>query len=185
MIHYASRPIRATILLLAMAGFLTACGDKQEDSQPSSLSSLHITQQDECHLCGMLIKGFPGPKGAIQIDSATALRKFCSSNDLFAYLLQPENVQLKKQAYVHDMANADWHTPDDEAFVQVEEAWYVIEHKLKGAMGPTIASFGKQEAAENFVQNHQGKIIRFQDISLELISQLSQSMHSMESGHQH
>lgn len=185
MIHYSSRPICASILLLALAGFLTACGDKQEDSQQSLLTSLHITQQDECHLCGMLIKGFPGPKGAIQVDSAKALKKFCSSNDLFAYLLQPENAQLKKQAYVHDMANADWHTPDDEAFVNVDNAWYVIEHQLKGAMGPTIASFGKREAAENFVQNHQGRIIRFEDISLELISQLSQSMHSMESGHQH
>jgi copper chaperone NosL len=181
--QHSSRPIRISILLLALTGLLIACGDTQPDSPQSTLTSMHINQQDECHLCGMLIKGFAGPKGAIQTDSKNALKKFCSSNDLFAYLLQPENVQLKKQAYVHDMSKADWQTPDDQAFVQVEEAWYVIGHRLNGAMGPTIASFTSQQSAEQFIQQHQGKLIRFGEINLELLNSLSQQMHSMDHMH--
>jgi len=183
MIQLSQQNLRISLLLLALSFNLIACGENQQAPEQTRISSMHITDQDECHLCGMLIKGFPGPKGGIQGIKNSTMKKFCSNNDLFAYLLQPENTQLKSQAYVHDMAQADWQQPNDEAFVQAQAAWYVIEHQLTGAMGPTIASFASQKAAENFVQAHQGRIIRFEDISLALINQLSQNMHSMESGH--
>ncbi len=171
------------VVILLLSSLMAGCNDTPQQSNQSSLSSMHIMQGDECHLCGMLIKGFPGPKGAIQVNANNALRKFCSSNDLLAFLLQPENAQYKHLAYVHDMANAMWDTPDDTAFILVEDAWYVINHAKPGAMGPTLATFSTQVSAEHFAAQHQGQIIRFNDISLDLLGSLSLRMHEMHSHH--
>jgi copper chaperone NosL len=65
-----------------------------------------------------------------------------------------------------------WNRPSDEHFVNVQQAWYVIGHKKKGAMGPTLASFNEKQSAEEFIQQQGGRILRFNEIDLELLAEL-------------
>lgn len=162
---------RLLIMLLVLAP-LAGCG-KQEDAQ-ERLPPIAIEQGDECHVCGMLISRFPGPKGEAFVRNSKTPLKFCSTRDMFSFLLQPEAGSNVTQVYVHDMAKTDWDHPSDRAFIDAKKAWYVIGQPLKGAMGPTLASFKNRVDAEEFVERHGGRVLRFKDVTLEELARLSE-----------
>lgn len=124
-------------LLLA----LTLSGCSEQEKAEISLDPVAIHSGDECHVCGMVILEWPGPKAeSINKQNGETL-KFCSTTDLFAWWLQPENKTLQAQIYVHDMARAHWDDPEDDYLVEARDAWYVTGTDLIGAMGPTLVSF--------------------------------------------
>ena len=131
-----------------------------------------IESGDECHLCGMLITQFSGPKGEIFNKKATKAHKFCSTRDLFSYYLQPENKRQVQQILVHDMAQTPWDKPNDEHFINAKTAWYVKEHNQQGAMGATLAAFSTEHDAKLFIKNYGGKTLRFNDITFELLANI-------------
>lgn len=132
-----------------------------------------ISVGDECHVCGMEIINFPGPKAQAFVRHQHAPLKFCSTVDLFGWLLQPDTPAILHSAYVHDIGAAPaWNKPSDEHFVNVQQAWYVIGHKKMGAMGPTLASFKEKQAAVKFIKQQGGRILRFNEIDLELLAEL-------------
>ncbi len=153
------------LLLLALGG----CGEQQQ-AGPRPPVPFH--DGDECHVCGMLIARFPGPKGEAWVRGGARPLKFCSTRELFGWLLQPDSAALAEAVYVHDMAQNDWQHPDDTRLVDARKAWYVVGSDLKGAMGPTLASFARREDAEAFAGRHGGRIIRYQDITLDLLVNL-------------
>ena len=148
---------------------LHACNsDKSQQQQPRL--AVAYERADECHLCGMVITRFPGPKAQLFEREVSGVRKFCSTRDMFSYLLQPENTHRITDIYVHDMAKAPWAEPDDSFMINARDAWYVVNHKQSGAMGPTLASFGKQGDAEQFVTANGGSVVRFDQITLQLLT---------------
>ena len=120
----------------------------------------------------MIITNFPGPKGQLVERGKNHNMKFCSTRDMFAYLLDPEHQHNVQSAFVHDMAVTPWDHPDEETYIDARKAWYVVGSSQKGAMGPTLASFSKEKAAKAFAAEYQGKLYRFEDLSLELISSM-------------
>jgi len=50
-----------TLLAMLLAFGLAGCGEKEEVQQSLEPVAFHDT--DECHVCGMIISDFPGPKG--------------------------------------------------------------------------------------------------------------------------
>lgn len=158
-------------VLFAILLSLSTIGCDREQNAPVTHGPEPIDAGDECHLCGMIITNFPGPKGEAVIGKQHTL-KFCSTRDLFAYLLQPESAAVVKEVYVHDMAATNWDTPADEAMVDAHDAWYVIGQPLKGAMGPTLASFLHQKDAQAFAARYGGTLSRFDEITLDIITNL-------------
>lgn len=157
-----------------MAVALAGC-DRQDKSGTGIPVLSPITSTDTCYVCGMTIKNFPGPKAQAFIKHSDTPLKFCSTTDLFSWLLQPDTPPLLRAAYVHDMgaAGVTWASPSDKHYIPVREAYYVINHDLSGAMTPTLASFKEEQAAHDFIKKHGGKIVRYEDISLELLSNMS------------
>ena len=153
------------LLLLAFGG----CGEQQQ-AGPRPPVPFH--DGDECHVCGMLIARFPGPKGEAWVRGGARPLKFCSTRELFGWLLQPDSAAVAEAVYVHDMAQNDWQHPDDTRLIDARSAWYVAGSRLQGAMGPTLASFARREDAEAFAGRHGGRIIRYQDITLDLLVNL-------------
>lgn len=151
---------------IPLAG-LAACGD--DPGPPVAQAPVPIDEGDACHMCGMFIKHFPGPKGQCYVRGAEAPLKFCSTRDLFGFTTQPENEHTVQSVFVHDMAATDWAEPDDAAFVDGRLAHYVICHPLRGAMGPTFASFRERAAAEAFAAEHRGRILAFGEIDAERV----------------
>ncbi len=128
-----------------------------------------IESADECHLCGMIISNFPGPKGEAYQDGKETINKFCSTKDLFAFILQPENARQVREVFVHDMSKTPWHKPEDEYFINAKEAWFVTGSSQKGAMGPTLASFAHEEDAIAFSKEFGGKLVRYDEITTDML----------------
>ncbi|WP_126454894.1 nitrous oxide reductase accessory protein NosL [Sulfuriflexus mobilis] len=168
---YFTTSIGVVAALLVTSMIVSGC-DKAD--QPDSSQVLEkISAGDECHVCGMEIIGFPGPKAQAFVRHQNAPLKFCSTIELFAWLLQPDTKAILHSAYVHDMGAAgSWDKPSDEHYVNAHQAWYVVGHSRLGAMGLTLASFQKKQDAENFIEQYGGRLLDFNAIDLELLAEL-------------
>ncbi|MBI1422318.1 MAG: nitrous oxide reductase accessory protein NosL [Gammaproteobacteria bacterium] len=159
------------LLCVVFLPLLTGGCDKAE-SPTVKQPPVAIVSGDECHVCGMTISRFPGPKGEAYVRGATKPFKFCSTRDLFSWFLQPENKVSATSIYVQDMGATDWAHPGDSTFIDARSAWYVANQSLQGAMGPTLASFASKADAEKFIKKNGGQLLRFQDVTLELVATL-------------
>ena len=171
-------------VMALLAVFLTGCSESEElvTEKPAPV---HFESGDECHVCGMIITSFDGPKGQAITAREPETRKFCSTRDMFSWVLQPENAKRDHTLYVHDMAQTNWESPDDTALIDAREAFFVVGSERTGAMGPTLASFASESSAVAFANEFGGEVVEFEDVTMEHLTQdMSQTMsgHNMEMG---
>ncbi|PSF12545.1 nitrous oxide reductase accessory protein NosL [Marinobacter shengliensis] len=171
-------PLTKWLIAALTAITLAGCsnGEQQTAAKPDPV---HFDSGDECHVCGMVITSFPGPKGQAFTERQQHTRKFCSTKDMFAWFLQPENENRDHTLYVHNMAETHWDHPDDTHLIDAREAWYVVGSERTGAMGPTLASFETESEATDFAAEYGGQVIGFADITLEHLN-AGMAMHGME-----
>lgn len=171
----------AWLLATAFAVLLTACSD--EPKKEISTDPVAFHSGDECHVCGMLITEWPGAKGqSINTQNGQTL-KFCSTVDMFSWLLQPENRTLQAKIYVHDMSKTHWDSPEDEHLMDAREAWFVTGSRLLGAMGPSLASFSDRDSAEQLVAEQGGRVLAFNEIDLDVLQEISHAGHEFAAEH--
>jgi copper chaperone NosL len=159
-----------TVLIIGVTT-LMSCSDKAEQ-QKMLHQAVAIESADECHLCGMLITRFDGPKGEVfRKETGEQVFKFCSTLDLFSYYLDPENKRNVAQILVHDMSKMPWGSEsiDDKYFIDAKTAWYVAGSEKTGAMGKTLASFSQQSDAQAFAKEFGGKVLSFADINYDVL----------------
>ena len=149
------------------------CSQPQQ-SQQQVQQPVAIEAADECHLCGMLVANFGGPKAelfkkGITEQEGKKVHKFCSTRDMFSFYLDPENKRNVTTIYVHDMSKSPWNEPNDSYFIDARTAWYVAGSSQTGAMGKTLASFAKQVDAEQFAQEFGGQVLSFAQIDLSVL----------------
>ncbi|SFY19521.1 MULTISPECIES: nitrous oxide reductase accessory protein NosL [unclassified Pseudomonas] len=168
--YKASRLLAGIVVCLALAGCEKAAAPS------SSEATLAFHPGDECHVCGMVITDFPGPKGAAV--GAGGVKKFCSPAEMLGWWLQPENHRADVKLYVHDMGRGHWDAPDDAHLIDARTAWFVVGTGLKGAMGVVLASFSDAQAARKLASETGGRVLRLEDIDQELLGQAS-AMSSM------
>lgn len=161
------------LLLLVPLAVLSGCGE-EEDKIAMVQQAVAMESSDECHLCGMIITNYPGPKGQLYSRGKQGNMKFCSTRDMFAFIVDPENQHNIQQAFVHDMAVTHWDHPDEETYIDAKQAFYVIGHNRKGAMGPTLASFSKQKDAKAFAKMQGGQVLTFDQITLQVLINMNQ-----------
>lgn len=158
---------RGIILCLVLLSTLSACSD--DSAQQTVIhKAVAMESSDECHLCGMLITHFDGPKGEIfRKEQGEKVYKFCSTRDMFSYYLDPENTRNVSQILVHDMSKMPWGSEsiDDKHFIDAKSAWFVIGSEKTGAMGKTLASFSLQKDAQAFADEFGGSVLSFKDIN--------------------
>lgn len=153
---------------LLSVGFLTGCGGEEK---VDGISPVPFDKHDRCHVCGMVISHYEGPKAEIFIKGAEGEAvKFCSGRDAFSFALQPENARRLKAFFIHDMARADWNKPDDEMLTDATAAYYVIGSNAQGVMGPEPVAFSSREKAAVFSQNHGGSIVTYSEVTLEALN---------------
>lgn len=149
-----------TLLTLLFGLLLAACGEPEQQAQ--TLGPVAFHPSDECHVCGMVIADFPGPKG--EAVEKGAVKKFCSTAEMLGWWLQPENRHLQARLYVHDMGRSEWDKPDDRHLIDASTAYYVAGTQLKGAMGVVLASFADEQAALELAAREGGRVLRFEEI---------------------
>lgn len=166
--HFLNKLARLSALILLPVVLLSGCNG--EDKTSAMVQQVVALQSsDECHLCGMIITNYPGPKGQLYSRGITGNMRFCSTRDMFAFIVDPENQHNIQQAYVHDMAVTPWDHPDEETYIDAKQAYYVVGHGKKGAMGPTLASFSKRADADAFADAEGGKVYTFEQVTLDLL----------------
>jgi len=154
--------LRSSRLLLAAALLLGLAACNEPETSEQALAPVAFHAGDECHVCGMAISDFPGPKG--EAVEKGKVRKFCSTAELLGWWLQPENRTLQAKLYVHDMGRSTWEKPDDQYLIDATSAYYVAGTHLKGAMGAVLATFAKEEDAQRLAAEQGGRVLRFDDI---------------------
>lgn len=170
------RTLFAMLLALGLAG----CGEQEQAQQ--SLDPVGFHDTDECHVCGMVITDFPGPKGqAVEKDG---VYKFCSTAEMLGWWMQPENRMLDAKLYVHDMGRSAWDSPDDEHLIDATSAYYVAGTQLKGAMGAVLATFAEERAAQKLAAEQGGRVLRFEEIDQTVLQEASSAMPHDMSDHQ-
>ena len=75
---------------VCVAAMLSGCGGEEA---PKAHQPVPIGAHDRCHLCGMVIVHYEGPKAQIFIKDVEEPLKFCSGRDAFTFALQPENAR--------------------------------------------------------------------------------------------
>jgi len=170
--------IRASrsLLVLLFGLLLAACSEPETEQK--NLDPVAFHGSDECHVCGMIITDFPGPKG--QAVDKSAVKKFCSAAEMLGWWLQPENRIGTAKLYVHDMGRSEWLKPDDSHLIDATHAFYVVDlgdSGLKGAMGAVIASFADEQAAHKLATIHGARVLRFEEINQDVLQQAAKMQH--------
>lgn len=143
--------------------------------------ALEPTNDTACALDGMLLKEHPGPKA--QIHYAEGKPDFsCDLKELFATVLMPEQKRRVTALFVQDMGKTDWDHPTGN-WINAKTAYYVVGSKKLGSMGPTFGSFGSAQDAEEFVKKEGGKIVRFDQVTPDMVGTSGSAAHDMKTGH--
>ena len=153
--------LRIALLLPALV-ILAAC---TPDAPPAT--AREISAGTACALDGMLLGDYPGPKAQIHYADGN-LEFFCDTVEMFNMVLRPESARRVRAVYTQDMGKADWKTPRGH-WVDARQALYVHGSRLKGSMGPTLASFAKRADAEAFARQNGGGVLRFDEVQLDMV----------------
>lgn len=149
----------ATVLMTSLL-ILVGCG---EEIKPNPQE---ITTGTFCSLDGMLLLDYPGPKAQIHYDQGPP-DFFCDTVEMFAIYTRPEQQKRILAVYTQDMGKADWTKPQGH-WIDAKAGFYVAHSRQTGSMGPTLASFAREEDAREFVKQYGGEIFRFEQITPEM-----------------
>lgn len=156
--------MRKRAVVLAMVLGLSACGK----TETAAVEPISLAQGVSCSLDGMLLLDYPGPKAQIHYDHGDP-DFFCDTVEMFSIYLRPEQQKRIRAAYTHDMGKASWEAPREE-WIDATKAFYVIDSNKLGGMGPTLASFARQEDAQAFAKANGGKVLRFDEVTIDMVS---------------
>ena len=167
-------PIRFRILIatLCTVAALGGCGERAE----TPVVAVEIDPATTCDLDGMLLADYPGPKAQIHFKGEAKPAFYCDTVEMFNTLLKPEQVKPIQAVLVQDMGKAEWDQPRGNWF-DARTGVYVLDSKRRGSMGPTIASFSREADAQAFVATNGGKVLRFADITRDMVDLSGGAMH--------
>ncbi|WP_407178583.1 nitrous oxide reductase accessory protein NosL [Bradyrhizobium sp. STM 3562] len=149
----------ALLAPIALAG----CNEKPASALPPPHK---MTAEAIGHYCGMNLLEHGGPKGQILAASLIEPVWFSSVRDTIAFTMLPDEPKDIQVIYVSDMAKApSWDKPGADNWVEARKALFVIESRAKGGMGGEEAvPFSDRAAAEKFVAENGGRVVRFADV---------------------
>ncbi len=153
-----------TFLAVVLAGGILTLAGCGEEVKPDPQE---ITTGTYCALDGMLLLDYPGPKAQIHYDQGPP-DFFCDTMEMFAIYLEPEQRKRVVAIYTQDMGKADWTKPQG-YWIDARTGFYVTGSRRAGSMGPTLASFAREEDAQAFVKRYGGQALRFDQVTPETV----------------
>ena len=151
------------LLALLLASFAFGCSKKEQTTK-----AVEIDRTTSCSLDGMILMDYPGPKAQIHYDKGEP-DFFCDTMEMFSIYLRPEQKKRVKALFTQDMGKTPWEQPTGN-WIDAKSAHYVIGSKKMGSMGPTLASFARMEDAQAFIKQYGGKILRFDEVTLNMVA---------------
>ncbi len=160
--------IHAVLLpLLALATLMLAACDRQVGFDERA-QAVALTEDTLCFYTGLRLSDFAGPKAQLHFTGDTP-RFYADTIKMLHVMLNPDpRAGAVRAAFVQDMSDSDWYAPGDR-WIDARDAWYVEGSALIGPLGPTLASFSSQMAAERFAAEHGGATLRFADVTADMV----------------
>jgi copper chaperone NosL len=118
----------------------------------------------------MLLLDYPGPKAQMHFAEGK-LEFYCDLPDMFRLMLAPEQKRPVSAIFVQDMGKTSWGHPAGN-WIDAKTAIYVAGSRKPGSMGATFGSFSSMQDAEAFRHKEGGKILHFDQITLETVNLL-------------
>ncbi len=156
--------IKPAIQLLVLLLFMAACS---KSDKPVDIKPIKLDRSISCAVCGMIPVDFPGAKGQIHYSSGK-VDSFCSTLDMFTFYLQPDRPKNISAVFVNDMGKADWFHPEGH-WINGKETHYVLGGDVMGPMGEALVPFSELSVARGYVEDHGGKIARFDDVEMNML----------------
>ena len=153
------------LLIPFLLPVLVILADCTPDEPPATARA--ITACTVCALDGMLLNDYPGPKAQIHHADGN-VEFYCDTVEMFNMVLRPESARRVRAVYTQDMGKADWKTPRGH-WIDARQAFYVHGSRVKGSMGPTLASFANRADAEAFARKNGGQVLRFGEVQLDMV----------------
>ena len=94
---------------------------------------------------------------------------FCDTVEMISIYLRPEQQKRAIALFTQDMGQADWKEPRGH-WIDATSALYVHGSNRYGSMGPTLASFAREEDAQVFAKQYGGKVLPFGEITLDMVA---------------
>lgn len=165
-------PVRRKLVgVLGLCILLPACNQ----AGTKTALALEPTSETACELDGMILKDYPGPKAQIHYAEGKP-EFFCDLMELFSMLLMPEQKRSVTGVFVQDMGKTTWKSPEGN-WIDAKSAFYVAGSKKMGSMGATFGSFASMQDAEAFVKKEGGKILRFEEVTLDTLNKGGDATH--------
>lgn len=129
-----------------------------------------LTDKDRCPVCGMYVARYPEFIAQIVFkDGSYAV--FDGAKDMYKYYLEMEKYdKVRKAGDIDSIYVTDYY---DVSLIDARSAYYVKGSSVYGPMGKELITLGSKEAAEEFMVDHSGdSILRFHDVTMEVIKPL-------------
>jgi len=133
------------------------------------LSEKHIAVPSDakCPVCGMFVSKYPKWAGLIVVNGNKYY--FDGVKDLMKYYIFDGDFPYDRSK-ISAITVTDFYTLEA---IPAKRAYYVIGSNLFGPMGNELIPFGTEEAAKNFMHDHQGEtIVRFDEITPKMVMAL-------------
>ena len=156
--------------LVILALFSVGCSKAPEPAP----SPVELTREDSCSLCGMIPVNFPGAKAQIHYENGL-IDQFCGTLDFFTYYLSPGGPTRITAIYVNDMGKADHERPVGH-WIDGRKAFFVFGGDVMGVMGEALVPFVSEDDADAYVQKHGGSVVKFDEVTLEMLKPKMQEM---------
>jgi copper chaperone NosL len=141
--------------------------------------SVTIKETDRCPVCGMFVYKYP-KWVALTVFQDGAHYFYDGTKDMFKHLFDTakytpnQSAATLKEIFVTDYYDVE--------LIDAKTALYVKGSDVLGPMGHELVPFKNQESAQEFLEDHKGKVIlHFQDVTPAVIVELDAS----GKGHQH
>lgn len=147
---------------LSLLLFLAACGDET----PGRPAAREPGPDATGALCRMALSEHRGPKAQLFLKGDPTPLWFSSVRDLFAWLREDGAGRSYAAIYVNDMSGGDWDHPAPGSWIDAERASFVAGSDRDADMGGAeLVPFSRQDAADNFIAAHGGRITGFKDLT--------------------
>lgn len=166
-------------VLLCMS--LVAC--KQSVEPDAVPQAAQISDESTGHFCHMFLAEHDGPKSHLFLADQEEPIWFTEVNQLFAFNFLPEEPGNIVAMYVNDASGIeDWtdHS-SNQHWLEAKSAFYVIESSFIGGMGSADAlPFKERATAEEYVAEHGGRIVTFDEMPESFVFQQPLQSHPHE-----
>ncbi|HFL8819492.1 MAG TPA: nitrous oxide reductase accessory protein NosL [Candidatus Azoamicus sp. OHIO2] len=130
----------------------------EKNTTPLNLNNTHICANDS-----MIILDYKGPKAQI-IWKDNSRSYYCEVREAFYESTNKTRIKNIKYFFVQDFSDVEWDSYKDK-WMLAQDAYYVIDSNMNGAMGLTYVPFSDINAAKKFHINYGGKLLDYNDIT--------------------